>query len=115
MPLPRVTQQGSSEQGCTLVSAFMFPWHQAASPHDGEVMLPLRWEAWNHGTLSRPKAKALQPHLILHSSPGVSEGMAAFIGLVAPPFTFPALPTTQPALGIPVTSIPRPQERGVNG
>lgn len=115
VPLPRVTQPGTSEQGRTLDSAFMFPWHQAASPHDGEVMLPLRWEAWNHGTLSPPKAKALQPGLTLHSSHGVSERMTALIGLVALPFTFPALPTTQPALGILVTSIPRPQERGVHG
>lgn len=48
-PLPRSHSRAPrTEPGHTLESAFLVPWHQAASQNSQEVVLPLRWEALDH-------------------------------------------------------------------
>lgn len=67
-PLPKVTQQGTTERGHTLDLAFSFP----MAPQGGHVATQVG-SSESQGTFSRLKAKTTQPWLFTQA-PGSQRG-----------------------------------------
>lgn len=115
-PLPKVTQQGTTELGHTLDLAFFVPMTPCyrLTPQGGHVATQ-GGSSESQGTFSRLQAKTTQPWLFTQAL-GSQRGWRLSSGWVQPsPTPSPALPTAQPVLGMPVTSTARLQECGVNG